>query len=79
MTVADLIDKLLTLPPDMMVVIPGYEGGYDNPEVCMGAIVQDTNWDGKNKEHWYMGRHDKDYDWRPQDGEPNVVVIGRGK
>ena len=31
MTVAELIEKLKQMPQDMMVVIPGYEGGYDNP------------------------------------------------
>ena len=30
MTVAELIEELNKLPPDMLVMVPGYEGGYDN-------------------------------------------------
>lgn len=31
MTVADLITKLSMFPPDMLVLVDGYESGYDNP------------------------------------------------
>lgn len=79
MTVNELIEQLKNYPSDMSVVIPGYEGGYDNPSVCLDCVIFDTNWDGKDKVSWYTGRHDRDYDWNRKDGEPNVVVIGRGK
>ena len=79
MTVNELIEQLKSYPGDMVVVIPGYEGGYDNPSVCVDGVDFDANWDGKDKTYWYMGRHHRDYDWKPQNGEPNVVVIGRGE
>jgi hypothetical protein len=80
MTVAELIEKLKFMPQDMMVVIPGYEGGYDNPEISSSTLVPDTNWNGTNKNHWYNGRHDHYYE---MEGEGNIqpvacVVVGRG-
>ena len=80
MTVRELIDALSKVPLDSMVVIPGYEGGYDNPEVTTETIVPDTNWTGNGKESWYMGRHDKYYaDLEIGTVQPvNCVVVGRG-
>lgn len=81
MTVNELIEQLKNVPGDSLVVIPGYEGGYDNPEVMSNTLILDTNWNGKEKEFWYIGRHDQYYE-----AEYNVpvqpiscVVIGRGK
>ena len=80
MTVNELIEQLKMVPGDSMVVIPGYEGGYDNPEVTTETIVPDTNWTGNGKESWYMGRHDKYYaDLEIGTAQPvNCVVVGRG-
>ena len=79
MTVAELIEKLKKMPQDMMVVIPGYEGGYDNPELKRDELIADANWDGKSKNSWYNGRHDECY---KMDGDDRTytycVVIGRG-
>ena len=78
MTVAELIEKLKAVPQDSMVVIPGYESGFDNPMVYVDTIVKDTNWDGKDKKTWYNGRHDHGIE-----GDDmivvNCVVVGRGK
>ena len=81
MTVRELIDMLKGMPQDSLVVIPGYEGGYDNPYVSSGSLIVDTNWDGQNKEHWYMGRHEKYYDYEDNGSvQPvNCVIVGRGK
>lgn len=78
MTVAELIAQLKNLPGDMMVVIPGYEGGYDNPMVTSSTLIPNTNWDGERKSHWYFGRHDQ---YREMDGDDRTpiacVVVGR--
>jgi hypothetical protein len=82
MTVSELIERLKNYPGDMMVVIPGYEGGYDNPEVeSNGSLVPDSNWNGDSKETWYNGRHDVYYVEMEENGVKPVqcVVIGRGK
>lgn len=81
MTVNELIEQLKGYPGDMMVVIPGYEGGYDNPEVQTGArIILDTNWDGKNKVSWYMGRHDQYFAVdHAEENTIKAIVVGRGK
>lgn len=81
MTVNELIEQLKMVPGDSPVVIPGYEGGYDNPKVTTGTMVQDTNWTGEDKGLWYMGRHDVYYpDLDNGDMQPvNCVVVGRGK
>lgn len=78
MTVAELIEMLKGVPQESMVVIPGYESGFDNPTVYTETLVEDTNWDGHNKNSWYNGRHEKYYNG--DTGCPvNCVVIGRGK
>lgn len=88
MTVRELIDMLSKVPQDSMVVIPGYEGGFDNPTVESAALIPDTNWNGKNKNYWYSGRHDEYFEdvenSRSFGGEAPIstpiqcVVIGRG-
>lgn len=82
MTVAELIEELKTRPQDMMVVVLGYEGGYDNPEVQNnGTLVLNDNWDGQEKINWYNGRHSTYYLGGKEEGdEPTqCIVIGRGK
>lgn len=84
MTVAELIAKLQTMPQDMMVVVPGYEAGFDNPEVIFSNLVPDANWDGSGKNQWWSGRHDNYY---PNETELDAsynqpvacVVVSRGK
>lgn len=78
MTVAELIEKLKAVPQDMMVVIPGYESGYDNPELTSSFLIEDANWNGKNKDNWYNGRHDEYYEMDGDDRQPIAcVVVGR--
>jgi len=81
MTVAELIEELKMVPQDSMVVIPGYEGGYDNIEVKRnGVIVLDDNWDGQEKFYWYNGRHASYYkDMEGNDEPVSCVIVGRGK
>jgi hypothetical protein len=80
MTVAELIEELNKLPQDMLVLVPGYEGGYDNIEVQRnGTVVLDDNWDGQEKFYWYNGRHATYYKDMEGDEPASCVVIGRGK
>lgn len=77
MTVSELVEQLSKMPGDLMVVIPGYEGGFDNPKVSSSKIIPDVNWDGSDKIHWYNGRHDFYYE-NHSEGQPiSCVVIGR--
>jgi len=80
MTVSELIEKLKMVPQDSMVVIPGREGGYDNPDVSTATLVEDDNWDGQEKFYWYNGRHAHYHkDDMVGDQPVNCIVIGRGK
>lgn len=81
MTVNELIEQLKMVPGDSLVVIPGYENGFDNPVVYSDTIVENTNWDGNEKITWYNGRHDRYYaGLEASDIQPiNCIVVGRGK
>jgi hypothetical protein len=80
MTVAELIEELNKLPQDMLVLVPGYEGGYDNIEIQNnGAVLRDENWDGQEKFYWYNGRHGEAYRAVEGDETTPCIVIGRGK
>ena len=81
MTVRELVDMLKEMPQDSLVVIPGYEGGFDNPTVSTSTLIVDSNWNSvKNEKHsWYYGRHNVYY---PEHEETsavpeNCVVVGR--
>ena len=77
MTVAELIEMLKNVPQDSMVVIPGYEGGYDNPSITTEDIIVDQNWNGYGKNEWYNGRHGNVHDAEDGTQPINAVVIGR--
>jgi len=79
MTVAELIEELNKLPQDMLVVVPGYEGGYDNVEIQRNtAVLLNDNWDGQEKISWYNGRHSMSFG-PTEDELTHCVAIGRGK
>lgn len=53
MNVGELIEKLQRYDPEQMVVIDGYEGGYDTAdEVHEMKIKLNVN------ELWYYGKHE---------------------
>lgn len=81
MIVRELIHILSKLPQDSLVVVPGYEGEFDNPFVYTDTMIVDTNWNSvsNQKNIWYHGRHDRYY---PEHNETtaqpeNCVVVGR--
>lgn len=51
MTVAELIDKLKTFDPELLVLTRGYESGYDAPQELQVEVVYEDvyhhDWDGK--------------------------------
>ncbi len=60
MNVIELIEKLKEFPPNMRVVVEGYEGGYDDiNRFKETGIIPNMN-TGSNKK-WYYGEHGPDY------------------
>jgi hypothetical protein len=55
MTVKDLIEKLQTVDPDLVVLTDGYEGGYR--EVGFSDYVREFNKDVYSE--WYYGPHEQ--------------------
>lgn len=74
MTVADLRRALDAYPPDQIVVVDGYEAGYDDPCLKVERVKLDACGESN-----YCGRHDdvvfKDCD----DGVTKCLVISRNE
>ena len=73
MTVAELMKFLSEYPPELRVVVTGYEDGYDDVEsgrISVHEIRLDVNTE------WYYGRHGY-----PEQSGPgavvNALVLGR--
>lgn len=77
MTVKELIEKLGEYDPDTVVVVNGYEEGYDNPDVFTTDIVLDTNWDGAGKPTYWAGRHEYFSEIEQNGPAVKAVVVGR--
>ena len=75
MTVSELIEKLKGYNGGLRVVVDGYEEGYDDPDVFIGAAVLEENWDGEKKVESWHGRHEEVSPY--SDGGVTVLVIGR--
>lgn len=61
MNVKQLVEKLQSYDPSAMVVIPGYENGYNETVTCCEIAVS-LNPDAK----WYDGKYEKiEYDDEP--------------
>ena len=72
MTVGELIEKLKEMDQGLMVVVAGYEGGFDDPLVSTTQVDLNDNWDGQKKIRRWDGRHGY------SNGEGRqVVVVGR--
>lgn len=62
MTIKELIAELEGYPPERMVVVRGYEGGYGNPHPRAVSLVPDGNREQIDKGAWYYGPHSEAYD-----------------
>lgn len=51
MTVEEIINILKEYPPDMRVLVKGYEGGYDNPDEIKEIEVYDRGKGGYSGEY----------------------------
>ena len=71
-TVAELIAVLQQQPPDAVVVVDGYEGGFSDPDVHWADALIGV-------EYPYGGLHSEASRWDIEDGKPitRVVVVGR--
>jgi hypothetical protein len=66
MKVKELIEQLQTMPPEMLLVVPGYEGGLNELGRCSRIkILLDQH------DEWYYGRHEED-----KNGDTDAVYIG---
>jgi hypothetical protein len=80
MIVAELINKLRAMPQDMRVVVNGYEGDFDDPNVYEEWVTIDCN-EGRDDVGWWMGKHEDvggyDEKRRREMGAELVIVISR--
>ena len=68
MKVSELIEYLKTQDPDLLVMEPGYEGGYyDIKPGDVKELVLDAPW---YKGVWYYGPHDV-----PQSDEKELPLV----
>ena len=75
MTVSELTQLLATYPPDMRVVVDGYEDGYDDLEQHL-ISVKEICLDAGNK--WWEGRHRDSWDDRTEGRTTfNALVLQR--
>lgn len=73
MTAKELSEKLANLPPDMPVLVDGYEGGLDNINSVHLAVVYKV-WDTMDG---LMGEYDELYDGEREDGDFKAFVLSR--
>jgi hypothetical protein len=73
-TVGELLDRLSKLPRDMLVLVDGYENGYDHPEITMEMVIE------VGKKRYYDGQFQNfKQEGGPVMGYVNAIVIGRDK
>ena len=74
MTVSELIMQLQACPSNARVVVPGYEGGYDDvtlvKEIFIKPAVDDK---------WYYGRLENADRETSGPGEQAVLLFGRSR
>ena len=73
MTVGELREALAQYPAESLVVVDGYESGYDDPKIHTTRLC-DEQGDGEKAE-WWRGRYDDP--WSDEDNKIDAVVVGR--
>jgi hypothetical protein len=75
MNVQQLIEELQKHPPEMRVIVSGYEGGYCDLDL---PRQQSIRLNVHSPEDWYYGPHDDaDYSCGDKDGcEETALLIG---
>ena len=75
MTVNELVQLLAAYPPDLRVVVNGYEEGYDDHDAHL-VRVREIRLDAGDK--WWAGRHRDSEDTRTEgSGAVNALVLHR--
>ena len=72
MTVSELTQLLAAYPPDMRVVVNGYEEGYDDLEAHL-VSVREIRLDAGTK--WWEGRHREAEDTRTEGGAIVTALV----
>jgi len=70
-TVSQLIESLKSFPPETRVVVPGYEGGYDDADLDPELFYLDLYVNNK-EDTWYYGCHEQSK--TPETGTPAVLI-----
>lgn len=72
MTIAELIFALSAYPSDTLVVVRGYEAGYNDASIQEKEIVLNDNPKDSEGYIWYYGTHGSD---RHNEDSPKTKVI----
>ena len=72
MTVDELIRILETYPPDLRVVVQGYEGGVDDLKAGL-LLVRDIRLNVNSR--WYYGRHEETYKGEKETSHKTVPAL----
>ncbi|MFA5706602.1 MAG: hypothetical protein WDA41_09630 [Candidatus Neomarinimicrobiota bacterium] len=76
MNVGQLIKKLQEFNPEMMVVVDGYEGGFDEL-VEHNVQIIGIKLNVRQNDH-YMGNHDLPDEYRNETPDVEVLLLERG-
>jgi hypothetical protein len=71
MKASELIKFLQGLDPEMVVMVPGYEGGYRYVDPSAGSIEMALNVHSK----WYYGPHEEANDHYSLDPDRNYEIV----
>ena len=74
MTVNELIEALKHYPGDMRVLVPGYEGGYNDA----GLKTEEIIFNYSKNDAWYYGPHEC-VKFTDSDTGAKCLIITRGK
>jgi len=71
MTITELIEVLRKYPPELQVVVKGYEDGFNDIDtIKQVSIILNAN------EEWWYGSH---ADSKDKPGEPALLLAGENK
>jgi hypothetical protein len=73
MNVQQLIEELQKHPPEMRVIVNGYEGGYDD---LASPNKQSIRLNVHPPDQWYYGKHDdEDCSFGSKDGSKETALL----
>jgi hypothetical protein len=73
MNVQQLIEELQKHPPEMRVIVSGYEGGYNDLDSPKQTSIR---LNVHEPDLWYYGRHDdEDYSCGSKDGSVETALL----